>query len=233
MARFSLKNPFQFFFPSDTNALSRKPSPPSRRFSLFRPSSQNSGTATAMPNSDINQDGLAAPPLSSPTESAIDSTFSSPEVGVGSPDSGLSISYFPDMSSSDKHLNPHPCPTCKRSPSVSSSVSSDASSTTSDIISRPNLLPRASTTTLTPLPAPAPVPGRVKHTVDPLSREFPKPAHEPTLEELLARKPGKWSLNHYVKNAREISLQPEQANAEARRREMEEAKRRLLDLAGR
>ncbi|KAK4165307.1 hypothetical protein QBC43DRAFT_287857 [Cladorrhinum sp. PSN259] len=230
MARFTLKNPFTFFFPSDTNAPSHKPSPPSQRFSLFHRSSQDNGTA--MPNSDMNQQRLASPALSSPTESAIDSTFSSPAVGAGSPDSGLSISYFPDMSSSDKHLSPHPCPSCKRSPSMSSSISSDASSINSDV--RPALLPRTSTSNLTPIPTPALVPGRVKHVVDPLSREFPKPAHEPTLDELLARKPGKWSLNHYVKNAKDISLQPEQpANVEARRREMEEAKRRLLELAGR
>ncbi|KAK4224154.1 hypothetical protein QBC38DRAFT_26272 [Podospora fimiseda] len=229
MARFTLKNPFHFFFPSDTNELTRKPSPPSRRFSIFRPSSQNSNSSR-MHKSDINnQDALASPPLSSP-ESAIDSTFSSPALGLGSPDSGLSGSYFPDA---DKHLSPHPCPTCKRSPSMSSSVSSDASSTTSEIMSRPTLAPRTSTSNLTPLPTPTPVPGRVRHTVDPLSREFPKPTHEPTLDELLARKPGKWSLNHYVKNAKDISLQNEQLNIEARRREMEEAKRRLLEMAGR
>ncbi|KAK4157961.1 hypothetical protein C8A00DRAFT_29031 [Chaetomidium leptoderma] len=38
--------------------------------------------------------------------------------------------------------------------------------------------------------------------LDTMSRSFPEPAHEPSLDELLARPPGKWSLGHYVKNAR-------------------------------
>lgn len=222
MKRFSIKNPFQFFFFSDRP--SRPTSPP-----------QHLDNGTVMPQTK-DSDNLAAPPLSSPTESAIDSTFSAPPTGAGTPDSGVSASYFPNVSASHKHLSPHECCTCvHRSPSMSSSISSDASSSTSDLnLSRPTILRASTTSNLTPLPTPAPVPGRVKHTTDPLSRQFPKPDQEPTLDELLARKPGKWTLGHYVKNARDVGLQTQQpVNTEARRRELEEAKRKLLDLAGR
>jgi hypothetical protein len=55
-----------------------------------------------------------------------------------------------------------------------------------------------------------------------MSRQFPKPAHEPSLDELLARTPGKWSLGHYVKNARERKKAGVAAAAEVERGETEE-----------
>ncbi len=61
---------------------------------------------------------------------------------------------------------------------------------------------------------------------DPLSREYPVPAHEPGLEELLARKPGVWSLSHYVKNLREAGTWEVEAAERARR--FEQVKRDLV-----
>jgi hypothetical protein len=63
--------------------------------------------------------------------------------------------------------------------------------------------------------------------LDALSRDFPKPAHEPSLDELLARPPGKWSLGHYVKNARAVTP-PAPLDPAERARQFEEAKRELL-----
>jgi hypothetical protein len=65
----------------------------------------------------------------------------------------------------------------------------------------------------------------VEAPLDPLSRSYPKPAHEPSLDELLARAPLKWSLGHYVKNARERKVVED---PEERARRFEEAKMRLL-----
>ncbi|KAK4106614.1 hypothetical protein N658DRAFT_503044 [Parathielavia hyrcaniae] len=71
--------------------------------------------------------------------------------------------------------------------------------------------------------------------LDPMSRQYPKPAHEPSLDELLSRPPLKWSLGHYVKSARERKAgdglglgQQQQEEEEQRRRRFEEAKRNLL-----
>jgi hypothetical protein len=62
--------------------------------------------------------------------------------------------------------------------------------------------------------------------VDPLSRDFPKPAREPTLEEMLARPPQKWSLGHYVKHAREARVPVPDKEAQARA--FAETKQQLL-----
>jgi hypothetical protein len=62
--------------------------------------------------------------------------------------------------------------------------------------------------------------------LDALSRHFPKPDYEPTLEEMLARPPQKWSVGHYVKNAREAKAPVRDKEQQARA--FEEAKRELL-----
>ncbi|KAK4237397.1 hypothetical protein C8A03DRAFT_16047 [Achaetomium macrosporum] len=65
--------------------------------------------------------------------------------------------------------------------------------------------------------------------LDPMSRSYPKPADEPSLEELLARQPLKYSLGHYVKHAKAV----DPSAVEARLKEevlkaREETKRELL-----
>lgn len=62
--------------------------------------------------------------------------------------------------------------------------------------------------------------------LDALSRDFPKPDHEHTLEEMLARPPQKWSVGHYVKNAREAKTPVH--DKEQKARAFAEAKRELL-----
>ncbi|KAK3944638.1 hypothetical protein QBC46DRAFT_157616 [Diplogelasinospora grovesii] len=72
--------------------------------------------------------------------------------------------------------------------------------------------------------------------LDALQRQFPKPEHEPTVEEMLARPPQKWSVGHYVKNAREVKApvvdkeQEAKAFAEAKK-ELLRAKQELQNLA--
>ncbi|KAK4137278.1 hypothetical protein BT67DRAFT_372777 [Trichocladium antarcticum] len=70
--------------------------------------------------------------------------------------------------------------------------------------------------------------------LEPLSRTFPAPTHEPSLEELLARKPAKWSLGHYVKNARvrEATAAAGVEDQEQRARKFEDIKRELLLAKG-
>ncbi|KAH8909521.1 hypothetical protein BR93DRAFT_924503 [Coniochaeta sp. PMI_546] len=62
--------------------------------------------------------------------------------------------------------------------------------------------------------------------LDALSRNFPKPAQEPTVEEMLARPPQKWSVGHYVKNAREAKTPVHDKEQQAKA--FAEAKRELL-----
>lgn len=88
---------------------------------------------------------------------------------------------------------------------------------------------------LTTPPTPPPPPRRSATEIvapEPLSREFPLPEDEPSLDELLARKPGKWSLGHYVKHAR-VRRGLEEGDggeelAQQRQRELEDAKKELL-----
>lgn len=68
-----------------------------------------------------------------------------------------------------------------------------------------------------------------KYPVDPLSRDYPKPTGEVNLDEMLARKPVKRSLAHYIS---EIPLR-ERTNAMKDKRwvaqDLEEKKRELLE----
>jgi hypothetical protein len=52
--------------------------------------------------------------------------------------------------------------------------------------------------------------------LDALQRTFPAPKEEHTLEEMLARPPQKWSVGHYVKNAREARTPVEDKDEKAR-----------------
>ncbi|KAK4217969.1 hypothetical protein QBC37DRAFT_396247 [Rhypophila decipiens] len=69
-------------------------------------------------------------------------------------------------------------------------------------------------------------PSTEAHKHDPLSRAFPKPTTTATVEEMLARNPGKWSLNHWIKHGAEPRARAVKKEAEARR--FVEAKAALL-----
>lgn len=62
--------------------------------------------------------------------------------------------------------------------------------------------------------------------LDAMSRTFPKPAEDIPLAELLLRPPGKWSLGHYVKNARDVKRPV--VDKEKQAKDFEAAKRELL-----
>ena len=59
-----------------------------------------------------------------------------------------------------------------------------------------------------------------------MARQYPPPAQQASVEEMLARPPQKWSLGHYVKNAREAKIFS--PNKEQKEREFANAKRELL-----
>jgi hypothetical protein len=59
-----------------------------------------------------------------------------------------------------------------------------------------------------------------------MTRHFPKPAEELSVEEMLSRPPQKHSLGHYVKNARDVKAPVVDKAKQAR--EFEEAKKELL-----
>ncbi|KXX73980.1 hypothetical protein MMYC01_202271 [Madurella mycetomatis] len=167
---------------------------------------------------------LPAPPTSAPLSPAEPIIFSS---------------SFTNPSERD-----YPC----RRPSMSSTTSSAATSSTDlqldDSSKTPQTIQRAATAiTATPIitttaaagggtaqdesqPAPPRRSATEVVALDAMSRNFPKPAHEPSLEELLARPPGKRSLGHYVKNAREVAPPP--VDPAQRARKFEDAKRELL-----
>ncbi|EAQ89172.1 predicted protein [Chaetomium globosum CBS 148.51] len=67
---------------------------------------------------------------------------------------------------------------------------------------------------------------------DIMSREFPTPAREPTVEDMFTRPPGKLSLQHWVKNCKMRQVSGErplnEAEAAERARHFEETKRELM-----
>lgn len=73
--------------------------------------------------------------------------------------------------------------------------------------------------------------------VCPMRREYIKPTDEMDFDELLARKPQKWSLGHYVKNARDVKKPVKTPAQEAQafqdtKAELLRAKEELQRLAG-
>ncbi|KAK4123712.1 hypothetical protein N657DRAFT_421792 [Parathielavia appendiculata] len=205
-------------------------SPPASRNPSPSPFSSPFFNSTEAATSPTKQNDLPMPPTSAFTASA-----SAPIASLADSSSSLAASerdYFPPTS---HHRRPS-----MSSTSTTSTVPSD--------IQRPHHPPRTHTT-----PAPAtnpsdddetrpPAPRRaatsaaaasaaVDGPLDPLSREYPKPTHEPSLDELLSRPPLKWSLGHYVKSARErktVDNDGQEEEEEERRRRFEEAKRNLL-----
>lgn len=192
---------------------------------------------------------LPAPPTSAfaasqlPPESSAVSSSSSAEP--------TERDFASSLSPQPQQHHHHPC--CRRPSMASSTASSAATSSSSDLqlddgsgsssIKMPQNLQRtnASTTTISTTTTAAaaahqddnpvrPAGPRRSATevvaLDAMSRSFPKPAHEPSLDELLARPPAKWSLGHYVKNAREVAPLP--ADPAQRARQFEDAKRELL-----
>ncbi|KAK4173954.1 hypothetical protein QBC36DRAFT_49166 [Triangularia setosa] len=215
--RFSFRNPFHFFISSsstntnnDDNSRpnSRPNSPISPGFwsSLYRKTSSTSTTTS----NNMSDSSTTPPPLS---------ISSSPATSVDS--------YFPSIvTPADNNTNLKPATT----PCTCGSSTSSLSSSTSSLC--PPAPPRRHVTAPV-IHVQPPVPGRKQIRVDPLSTQFPAPVAEASLEEMLARKPGRWSLTHYVKNAKVVAEREVVVvdDAEKKRREMEEVKRELRRLA--
>lgn len=211
---------YSFFSPPASRDSSPQGSPSFFSSAFF---SSNTEPATSAPA----KTDLPMPPTSA---------FGAARAPVPSPaDSSTSLAV------SDRDYFSPTSPYTHRSPSMSST--STASTTPLD-----NNSSSTNTATSSGIPAaggggdPRPAGPRRSATdvvaLDTMSREFPKPAHEPSLDELLARKPGKWSLGHYVKNARERKVAVadaaagvparEETDAEERARKFDEVKRDLL-----
>jgi len=96
--------------------------------------------------------------------------------------------------------------------------------------------PRSSMSSTGSAPSAALLSGRLTKPVaqpqvklDPMTRVYPKPTTELNLDELLARTPGKWSVAHYVKNARDLRIPVMSAAEQAK--DFEETKKELLRRA--
>lgn len=101
-----------------------------------------------------------------------------------------------------------------------SSMSSDIS-TQSDLINSVSAAAKSAVSKPQSIPSRPPI---VK--LDTMSRSFPKPAGELSVEELLARKPHKWALGHWVENAR--PLKAPVVDKEKLAKEFEKEKMELL-----
>ncbi|KAL2124099.1 hypothetical protein VTJ04DRAFT_464 [Mycothermus thermophilus] len=132
---------------------------------------------------------------------------------------------------STDNLDINPSPYTHRSPSLSS-TSTNTSSSSLSVNPPQSVVPSTNY-------QPAPPRRSATHVValDPLSREFPKPEHEPSLDELLARKPLRYSLQHTLKNPRSVawgdevvrSAKREEEEKEEKARKFAEVKRKLLE----
>lgn len=119
--------------------------------------------------------------------------------------------------------------TTSRRTSFSSNTSSDMP-VTPDIgtFSRPTLQHTVGRPATTALPASSASGSSMPKVVavDALSRNFPAPKEDASLDEMLARPPQKWSVGHYVKNAREARAPVE--DKDERAKAFEKAKKELL-----
>lgn len=124
-------------------------------------------------------------------------------------------------------------PTSRRSSVASRTSSVDSSSSAEQAIrSSTAATPSSPSSTCSPSST-----GQTGH-VDPLARAFPKPSEDVDLDEMLNRKPLKWTLGHYVKEAatRESSRLAEDKDRlaqdmEAKKKEMLAAKEEIRRLS--
>ncbi|KAK4043206.1 hypothetical protein C8A01DRAFT_32696 [Parachaetomium inaequale] len=211
---FTWESVYSFFSPPATRTSSPEGTPSllSAAFSSkFNVPTTTKQTDLPMPPTTALGAAAAGPPMPSPAESSTSSLAASER------------DYFPPNSAYNSS---------RRRPSMSST---STASTAASELQLPHQPQRSHTT-----PAPAsqderpPAPRRSATEVvapEPMSRQFPKPTHEPSLDELLARKPGKFSLSHYVKNPREQKIPGElatEAEAAERARKFAEVKRKLV-----
>ncbi|KAK4202750.1 hypothetical protein QBC40DRAFT_276077 [Triangularia verruculosa] len=238
--RFSFRNPFTFFTSSSTTTTNNnnnnsdntnnKSRPNSPRKSISRPNSPISSSfwsslyrKTSSTSANTSSTTMSSSPVQSPGE---------PLSLTSSPATSLEEGYFPSLptnpNSASSHLKPNAiCGTCG-----SRSTESLVPPSVSTAAAVPPVIKRNATAPV--IHVQPPVPGRKQIRVDPLSTQFPKPAAELSVEELMARKPGRWTLTQWVEKQKVVVVDEERKvkdDAEKRRREMEEVKRELRALA--
>lgn len=112
-----------------------------------------------------------------------------------------------------------------------SSVASGTSSVDSSSSAEQAMRSSAAATPSSPSPSSSQCSVEQTGDVDPLARTFPKPTEDVDLDEMLARKPLKWTVGHYVKEAaiRESSRPAEDKDRLAQ--DMEAKKEEIRRLA--
>lgn len=107
-----------------------------------------------------------------------------------------------------------------------SSVSSGSDFILPDAAERP-VQPRTTTESSTSTTTSTTSPMK-RNPIDPLSRDYPIPAKEIDLDEMLARPPKKWTLGHYLKETPLRETAPAVQDKEKRALELAAAKKDLL-----
>ena len=108
-----------------------------------------------------------------------------------------------------------------------SSVASGTSSVDSSSSAEQAIRSSAAATPLSPSSSSSHCPADQPCDVDPLSRNFPKPTEDVDLDEMLARKPLKWTLGHYVK---EVSTREPSRPAEDKGRVAQDMEAKKMEM---
>ncbi|KAJ4425013.1 hypothetical protein N0V82_000295 [Gnomoniopsis sp. IMI 355080] len=116
--------------------------------------------------------------------------------------------------------------THSRKSSISSQNSGTSASSAQRAVESSALIKQSPTAGFTDSFHPRPEPS---YPVDPLARQYPKPAEDLDVREALNRKPGRWTLGHYIKDTPvRDSPQARECDSEKVARDMEVKKQELL-----
>lgn len=136
---------------------------------------------------------------------------------------GANVSIPGSTASQPKPIEVMPRATISRHSSVSSESSGASASSTQQVVQPPILATQSQTPQETSLH-----PQLLAAQLDPLARDYPKPAQEIDVREALARKPIKWTLGHYISEQSTAEPRPKTADRETISRDLEAKKRELL-----
>lgn len=113
-----------------------------------------------------------------------------------------------------------------RKSSISSQYSGASATSAQHIVEASGLTKQPPTAQFSESLLPRP---ELSEPVDPLAREYPKPTEDLDVREALNRKPGKWTLGHYINQTPVRNFQQAQErNPDAIARDMEAKKQELL-----
>lgn len=113
-----------------------------------------------------------------------------------------------------------------RKSSISSQISGASATSAQHAVESSGLAKQPPTAQFSESLYPRPEPS---YPVDPLAREYPKPTEDLDVREALNRKPGKWTLGHYIKETPvRNSQQVNERNPDKIARDMEAKKKELL-----